>query len=79
MGGASRKRKRGDYTGSRVNKHSSKRIVTLFGEREPVVEYPSKRSGDICIPQPLQHSVVAHNDTWSDAVLGDTATSRRQE
>ncbi|KAJ7657951.1 hypothetical protein B0H17DRAFT_1145811 [Mycena rosella] len=37
------KRSRGDLSGSRLNTHSGKRIVSQFGQIEPETEYPSKR------------------------------------
>lgn len=57
------KRKRGDMTGARATKHSAKRIELMFGEKETVVEFQSKK-GVTRAPRILRDIDIANNNTW---------------
>jgi hypothetical protein len=57
------KRSRGDVSGSRLNTHSGKRIVSQFGQLEPETEYPSKRVA-VRGQREINESEVVANNTW---------------
>jgi len=58
-----RKKKRGDISGSRLNKGSTQRIIAQFGELPNKGEYRSRR-GVERTPQALQEADVAQNNAW---------------
>ncbi|KAJ7633797.1 hypothetical protein DFH06DRAFT_1336887 [Mycena polygramma] len=72
------KRSRGDITGSRVNTHSGKRIVSQFGQAEIQSEYPSKRVA-VRGQREINEAEIAASDSWAAAALSSlpSSSSRR--
>ncbi|KAJ7441224.1 hypothetical protein FB451DRAFT_1191105 [Mycena latifolia] len=64
------KRNRGDLSGSRLNTHSGKWIVSQFGQTKPETEYPSKRV-TVRGQREINNEILANN-AWAAAALKST-------
>ncbi|KAJ6598543.1 hypothetical protein B0H10DRAFT_1959374 [Mycena sp. CBHHK59/15] len=58
-------------SGSRLNTHSGKRIVSQFGQVEPETEYPSKRVV-VRGQREINNAEIAANNTWAATALKST-------